>query len=312
MGFNTRQDLVDYCLRQLGGGVVNIEVTPDQLDDSVNDAIAYYQEYHPDGVEQAYISTKVTATTLTLTSAAAFDVGTYLVGGTSGCRVRILHKNGNVISITRQVGTKLSVGETVTSTAGSTTITAITLGLTDLQYIQLDDPVVSVEKVLNLSSVLSSSDYMFNAQYQVMLSEIQNLASGSTQYLYSTMSYLGHLDFILRKEKTFRFNRRINRCYLDINWDADVTVNDYLVLSVYKALDDDTYEEILNDIWLKRYTTALIKKTWGQNLKKYNGMQMPGGLTYNGQIIFDEAMKDISTLEEEIRTLMSPLGFMVG
>lgn len=307
-----RQDLADYCLRQLGGGVVNIEVSTDQLEDAVEDAITYFQEFHPDGIEEAYVPHKITATVLTVASSTGFSVGDLITGGTSGTRTRITAVDTNKLTITRMVPTPYVATETITNGISTTTITSLVTGTIDKHYIDLPDPVIAVQKVVNLSSILSSTDYMFSAQYQVMLSEIQNLAAGSTKYLYSTMSYLAHLDFILRKEKTFRFNRRTNKVFLDINWDTEAPVGDYLVIQVYKALDDDMYSEMLNDIWLKRYTTALIKKTWGANLKKYQGMQLPGGLTYNGQQIYNEAIQEIKDLEAEVITLMSPPGFLVG
>jgi hypothetical protein len=186
------------------------------------------------------------------------------------------------------------------------------LGPLDLKYLQVDDTVQGVRKVINLSSVLTNSEYMFSAQYQVMLSEIQNLASGSTQYLYSTMGYLAHLDFLLKKEKDFRFNRRMNKVFLDINWDADVKPNEYLVLEVYRYVDDDMYSEVLNDIWLKKYTTASIKKRWGASLKKFEGVQLPGGVTYTGQQIYNEATEEMEKLEQDLVTQYSPLGFDIG
>lgn len=311
--FYSRQDLADYCLRTLGGGVVNVEVSPEQIDDAIQEAIDYYREYHFDGVDIDYLKYKITGSVLALTDATAFAVGDTITGATSACVVKITAVSGNNVTITRMGGDDFQTGETITNQKGdSTTIVTISKGDLDNQYLTVDDTVVGVTKVLNLSSVLSNSDYMFNAQYQVMLSEIQNLAAGSTQYLYSTLSYMSHLDFIMRKEKTFRFNRRTNKVFLDINWDADIKMSDYIILEVYRYIDDDVYTNLLNDIWLKEYSTSLIKLRWGTNLKKYTGVQLPGGITYNGQQIYDEAVQDKQRLEEDLITKSSPLAFMIG
>ena len=58
--------------------------------------------------------------------------------------------------------------------------------------------------------------------------------------------------------------------------------------------------DVWNDRFLRKYTTALIKRQWGANLKKFAGIQMPGGVTLNGQVIYDEAIQEIEKMEEEI------------
>lgn len=309
-----RQDLAEFALRQLGGGVVNVEISDDQIDDAVELAIQYYQEYHFDGIERDYIKHKVTATTMVVANASNFVIGDYITGQTSGCIAQIIDIDSNTIAISKMKGENQFVAAEVikNSRLDETTITSISKGTMDLGYVVVDDSVVGVKKVINLTNILTSSDYMFNAQYQMMLSEIQNIAAAQTQYLYGVLNYMGHLDFILRKEKSFRFNRRQNKIFLDIQWDADVRVSDYLVIEVYKALDDATYGEILNDMWLKKYTTALFKRQWGQNLSKYDNMQLPGGLTYNGKYMLEQANSEITQLEKEAAENSAPLFFEVG
>jgi hypothetical protein len=223
---------------------------------------------------------------------------------------------GNVITINKQVGLiKFSVGQTVTNnTQGGvqTTISGIVLGDPDNGWIPVADEVVGVKKILNITSILGSSDYMFNVNYQIMMSEIQNLTSAGTAYFYGVQQFLGHLDFIMKKEKDFRFNRRMNRLYLDIAWTQDVKVGDVVIAEVYRALDEVNFPKILDDIWLKRYATALVKKQWGSNTRKYQGMQLPGGVTFNGQTIYDEAVEEVKYLEGEAIYSTSPLEFMTG
>jgi hypothetical protein len=149
-------------------------------------------------------------------------------------------------------------------------------------------------------------------QYQIMMTELQALTKSGASMYYETMQYLGHLDFIMKKEKNYSFNRRMNKLMLEISWATDVKVGDIVAAEVYRIVDPEMYTKVYNDRWLKKYVTALIKKAWGSPLKKYNGIQTPGGLTYNGQQMFDEAVQEIKELEEEAINSSAPLDFFVG
>lgn len=314
----SRQDLAEYCLRALGGGVIEIEVSADQLDDRVEEAIEYYTEYHYDGIERDYVVRKISATSFTVVDASKFSVNEVINISSKSIKTSItaidLLTNRITVGICEKAyGITLNVSDVITGqNSNSDIIQSVIMGDADNGYIVVPDTIVGVNRVLNLTSVLSSGDYMFNAQYQIMMSEIQNLTSSGSSYLYSALSYLSHLDYILRKERNFRFNRRENRIRLDISWKSDVKINDIVVVEVYRALDDSVFPKMLNDRWLKEYTTALIKKQWGANLKKYTGMQLPGGLQYDGQTIFNEAQKEIEELKDEALTSSAPLEFFVG
>jgi hypothetical protein len=312
----SRQQLADYALRQLGAPVINIEVDDSQVQDCIELAIQYYHEYHFDGIERDYYSYIIQGTQITVADGSIFSKGDTIQSTDGSTTALIASVNGNVLTTNKQMGlVKFSVGQTVGNNARpglTTTITDIVLGDPDNGYIPCGDPIVGVKKILNITSILGSSDYMFNVQYQIMLSEVQNLVSQGTAYFYGVQQYLGHLDFIMKKEKDFRFNRRMNRLYLDVAWTSDVKVGDVVVAEVYKYLDDSVFAEVLDDIWLKRYTTSLIKKMWGNNLRKYQGMQLPGGVTFNGQQIYDEAIQEIQALENEAIYSTSPLEFAVG
>jgi hypothetical protein len=144
-----------------------------------------------------------------------------------------------------------------------------------------------------------------------MINELRNISSGQTQYLYGFQSYMSHLEFVLKKEKSFRFNRYKGKLQLDINWDIDVSIGDKLVADVFRYIDDATYNKLLNDVWLKKYVTANMKKVWGSNTKKYTGMTLPGGMTFNGQQTYNEAVTEIAELEEQAMN-QEPLGFCIG
>ena len=128
-----------------------------------------------------------------------------------------------------------------------------------------------------------------------------------------TMQQLDLLDHILVGEKPIRFNQHQNRLYIDMDWAEDVNVDDYLIIECYRKLDPTSYTDIYNDIYLKRYTTALIKRQWGSNLSKFEGVQMLGGVTLNGAKLFEEAQADIEKLEEQIQLAYElPPNYMIG
>jgi hypothetical protein len=126
------------------------------------------------------------------------------------------------------------------------------------------------------------------------------------------MSHLALLDLELNGATMFRFNRRQNRLYLDINWESDIIVNEFVVVEAYRALDPAEYSKVWNESWLKHYVTALFKKQWAVNLKKFQGLQLPGGVTLDGNGLYDEATKEIDDLENDLMTKSAPLDFFLG
>jgi hypothetical protein len=118
---------------------------------------------------------------------------------------------------------------------------------------------------------------------------------------------------VLVGTKPVRFNRHMNRVYIDMSWSSDIKAGEFLIFECWRILDPSTYADVYNDMWLKRYATALIKRQWGDNLKKFAGMQLPGGVQLNGQQIYDEAIEDIKNIEAEIRsTFEMPVDFFTG
>lgn len=309
MEIQSRQDLVDYALRQLGGGVVNIEITPEQLEDAVTDAVQYYQEYHFDGIERDYIKYQIKPTALTVADSTGFAIGDIITTAEGGNAV-VMNISANLIYTNKNLGNVFRTTQVISNGLVTETILSVKLGELDLGYIELPENIFSVLRVVNTEGILNSPDILFNVQYQIVSNEIRNITAGSANYLYSTMNYLGHLDFILRKEKSFRFNRRINRIFFDQSWEAFVGA--WFVFEVYFTLDPEVYNEVYNDRWLKRYVTAKIKRLWGANLSKYGNMTLPGGITYSGQQKYDEAMQELAELELEASGSGAPLMMAIG
>ena len=154
---------------------------------------------------------------------------------------------------------------------------------------------------------------MFDVRYQLRLNDLYDFSSESIIHYEMTMRHLDFLDHILVGEKPIRFNQHQNRLYIDMDWSEDVEVDDFLIIEAYRKLDPSQYTDIFNDIYLKRYTTALIKRQWGANLSKFEGVQMLGGVTLNGAKLFEEAQADIEKLEEQIQLAYElPPNYMIG
>jgi hypothetical protein len=183
----------------------------------------------------------------------------------------------------------------------------------DKQYFDLDDSIIGVVRVLPFSQVNTGQSYMWDIRYQLRLNDMFDLLSTSLIYYQQVKAHLGLIDMLLVGSKSFRFQRHQNRLFLDMSWNTDVSVGEYVIVECYKILDPNMWTDVYNDRFLKRYSTALIKRQWGENLKKFEGIQMPGGVTLNGQKIFDEALAEIEVLENEMQTsYVEPPRFMVG
>ena len=180
-------------------------------------------------------------------------------------------------------------------------------------YVTLSDAVVGVERILPFSSKTTSGMNIFDIRYQILINDLYSIMSTDLIYYQQVKGQLELIQQVLVGTKPVRFNRHMNRCYIDLSWSADVKAGEFLVFECWRILDPNTYNDVYNDMWLKRYATALIKRQWGDNLKKFGGMQLPGGVTLNGQIIFDEALAEIEKIEQEIRnTFELPVDFFTG
>lgn len=313
---SSRQGLIDYCLRKLGHPVIEINLDDDQIEDRIDEAFQFYRDFHFDGVELVYLSEAISASSIQITgiNAASFTNGEKITGGTSGATT-IVHANqaANKIYVKSTSGT-FSAGETISGgTSGTTaTLTSITLGNYDNKYLTMSDAVLSVIRVLPFSSRTRGID-LFDVRYQILLNDLYSIQSADLIYYSQVQTQLQLINDILVGQKPVRFNRHQNRLYVDMNWSDDVEIGDYIIVEAYRILDPDTFTDVYNDGFLKRYATALIKQQWGQNLKKFEGVQLPGGVTLNGQKIFDEATEELDQLREEVKsTYQLPVDFFTG
>ena len=252
---STRETLKQYCLRNLGKPVIDINVDDDQVEDRIDEALQYFAQYHVDGVERMYLKYLVTESDITRMTTDASE----------------------------------SVTDNSVTTAWKQSA----------NFLVVPSSVISVVNVFPLSDRANLN--MFDVRYQLRLNDLYDFSSTSIVHYQMTMQHLDFLDHILVGEKPMRFNQLSNRLYLDLDWGTDITAGEYLIFEVYRKVDPDTYTDLYDDIYLKRYLTSLIKRQWGQNLSKFSGTAMLGGVTLNGPELFSSAIDEQSKLEEEIR-----------
>ena len=284
----TRQQLIDYCFRKLGAPVLEINVDDDQVDDLVDDAIQLFNERHFDGVERMYLKYEITQGDIDR------GVGAKIAGESA-----IDGKNGVGI---------------VTTTATSTSIpgygTTTTTFYENSNFLQIPESVVGVHKIFKFDTS-SISGSMFSIKYQLFLNDLYYFNSVELLQYSMTKTRLEDIDFLLTPEAQVRFNQRQDRLYMDIDWGAQKAGN-FLVIDCQRALDPESFNQVYNDYFVKLYLTALIKRQWGQNLIKFRGVKLPGGLELNGREIYDDAERDLERIKEKmmLEYELPPLDFI--
>jgi hypothetical protein len=188
----------------------------------------------------------------------------------------------------------------------------ITANTITQRYVTVPESLIGVERILQLSNKASGAS-MFDARYQLMLNNIQSLTNTDIIYYDMLKTQLNLINDLMTGQKPIRFNRHTNRVYIDLDWGNEVQPGDYVIIEGWSSLDPDEYVDVYNDYFLKRYATALLKLQWGTNLKKFEGVQLPGGVTLNGQAIFNEAASELDELRTEAEnTYQLPIDFFAG
>jgi len=263
---SSRQELIDYCLRKLGAPVLEINIADEQIDDAVDDALQYFYERHYDGVERMYLKYKITQD----------DVD------------RGKAKGSNGVGIVTTTGTSNITG------IGTTTFNFYETS----NYIQVPDSVIGIEKVFKFDTS-SISAGMWSIKYQLFLNDLYYFNSVELLQYAMVKTYLEDIDFLLSTDKQIRFNKRQNRLYLDIDWGSKAK-DTFLVIDCYRILNPNDFTKVYNDSFLKKYLTALLKKQWGQNLIKFRGVKLPGGIEMNGRELYDDAIREIEDIQQRM------------
>lgn len=229
----TREEFKDYCLRKLGHPVIEVNVTPEQIDDRISESLKYYADYHFDGSEKIYYKHQITEED------------------------------------------KLN------------------------KYIILPENILGAVSVFNMGGIYSSSDMLFNVQYQIALNDLYTLSSVSLVPFYMSMQHLGLITELLVGQTPIRYTRHMNKLFVDTDW-KKYKEGDFLLVEAYTVIDPEEYSDVWGDRWLQNYATAKIKYQWGSNLTKFMDMALPGGVRFNGEKIMNDALREIEKMEDEM------------
>ena len=240
----SRTEAREYCLRALGKPVIEINVDDDQVEDRIDEAISYYNDYHYDGVEKIYLKHQVTQQDI------------------------------------------------------------------DNKYITIPESVIGITNIFDMGNMLGSG--MFNAKYQFVLNNINEFVNYDITNFYMTFQYFDLMDQILNGKMPIRYNRHSNKLFIDGSW-SGISVGSWIIADCYQVLDPNTYTDMWKDRWLLSYITAKIRYQFGINLTKFNGLNLPGNVQFNGEMIYNEAKEEIRKLEEDMISSYSlPVCDIVG
>ena len=265
---NSRGQLINFGLRKLGYPVLEINLDTDQIHDALDDTLQLYQERHYNGIERMYLKYKITQE----------DIDRGRAEGTDGVGI-----------------------VTTTGTQNVSGYGAVTSNFYESSnFIAVPEHVIGVNKIFKFDTS-SISGGMFSIKYQLFLNDLYYFNSVELLQYAMTKTYLEDIDFLLTTDKQIRFNQRQDRLYLDIDWGSQ-SKDTFIVMDCFRALDPDTFTQVYNDPFVKLYLTALIKRQWGQNLIKFRGVKLPGGIEMNGREIYDDAQRDLDALKQKMAT----------
>ena len=275
----SRTDFKTYCLRQLGAPVLEINLATEQCEDLIDDALQMFQERTYDGAAQTYLKYQITQTD---------------------------------IDRSKGPGATDPVGITTTTATSTVGITSSFNWEENNNFLQVPPEVLGVTKIFHFDGSNTVTNNMFSVKYQLFLNDIYFWGATELLTYAMTKTYLEDINFLLTTEKQIRFNKRQDRLYLDIDWDS-VSEGDWLIMDCYRLLDPSDYARVWNSLFLKKYAVALMKRQWGQNLLKFGGVKLPGGIELNGRQIYDDGQRDVDYLMEQMSSTyeLPPLD-MVG
>ena len=340
----TRTEFKAWCKRKLGYPVIDINVDDDQVDDSVDEAIQYWNIFMQNGQQRMYLKHKLTADdvqrsktnaeeTAVAKGTGASEVSTSILGSAASStdttvtladastfpiqgEIKIAADDTNaeeIVAYTAKTGNVLTTAAlTLDHDVGSavTLYVSATWGIGQ-DYLPMPDGILSVLRILPFTD--RGNLNMFDIRYQLRLNDLYDFSDISIIHYQMTMWQLDLLDMLLVGEKPINFNLHAGRLYIDMSWNNDMEIGEYIIIECYRKLNAAEYTSAYNDFFLKRYATALIKRQWGENLIKFQGVTMLGGVQMNGETIYNEAIREITQLEEQGReTWQEPTMFDIG
>lgn len=315
-----REELKEYCLRRLGDPVIEINIDELQLDDRIDDALAFCQEWHFDGSEKTYLKHKLEPSIMQLNATYppdTFSMFDTITCESTGVKAFVWKQGEDNASLYFYMATgEFSPGQVITNGTASATIRpvagAITLGDFENRYITVPNHVLSVTRIFPIQAN-SSAYFLFDGQYYLMFDLIYNFKSADLMTYDMTKQYINLIQQMLIGEKPIRFNRHMERLFIDFAWGKAATPEQYLIIECYRILDPEEYPKFWDNRMLKEYSTALVKMQWAQNLSKFANIQLLGGVTLDATRMLEEAKAEKEDIENKMKLQYSmPMGFMIG
>lgn len=237
---SNRAEFKEYILRKCGHPVIQINVSDEQIEDRIDEAIAFWRDYHYDGSQMIYLKHSLTQQEI------------------------------------------------------------------DQGYIEVPENILGVTRIFDLSSSISTGTGFFNVQYQFVLNNLEDITGYNIQHYYMSLSHLQFLQEILVGRPLVRYNRHVNRLYLDVT-KSILNPGSFIIIEGYDIIDGTTYSDVWQDRFLQNYASTLIREQWGLNLTKFSGMQLVGGVQFNGERILDDARAERKEMEDMAKTSLQPL-----
>lgn len=238
----SREEFIEYILRKIGAPVIEINVSEEQVEDRIDEALSFWNDYHYNGSQLIYLKHQITA---------------------------VDKENG---------------------------------------YVQLPQKLLGISKVFPFDTSISTGTGMFNVQYQFVLNNLTDLTSYNLQHYYMTMQHIEFMQEILVGKPLIRYNKHVNRLHIDTKIDH-WNEGKYLIIEAYDVIDPDSYSDVWTDRWLQNYASVLVREQWGLNLTKFTGMQLVGGVQFNGEQILAEARAEREKMEEDAVQNLQPLTY---
>lgn len=306
-----RNSFKHFILRNIGRTGIAINVTDEQVDDQVELALQYYADYHFDGTQKHYYKIPITANLhsdavhhLVLdnpgtgySNTDTLTISAPTVGSNNATGSLVTHANGSIASVTLiDNGSNYSHDPTVTinTSTGSGALVTAPLG----GYVELPENIIGISRVFPFHFMSASND-MFSVEYQFALHNLYSIANSALVPFYMAKQHLQLFQEVLIGKPSFRFNHHVGKLYIDV-MNQRLKVGEYMVVETYMVIDPEIYPKVWKDRFLIRYASALVKRQWGQNLTKFIGGVMPGGIQFNGERILDDAQREIKELEAEM------------
>jgi hypothetical protein len=237
---HNRESFKDYCLRKLGHPVIEINVSDEQVEDRIDEAISFFRDYHYDGSQLVYLKHQLTQEEL------------------------------------------------------------------DRGWIEVSSRLLGVTRIFDLGASISTGTGMFNVSYQFVLHNLEDITKYDVTNYYMAMQHLEFIQEILVGKPMIRYNRHVDKLYIDIKKDL-LAPGSFIIIEAYDIVDENFYQDFWKDRWLQNYAATLIKEQWGSNITKFEGMQLIGGVIFNGQQILNDAREERRTMEEQAINSLQPL-----